>query len=377
MSEFRIPRSRAAQTHRALREQIFAALEPVLFQPHQLDNVALRPLESRFAEFVQRRFAYGVNSGTAALFLALKACGVGPDQEVITVGNSDIATTAAISHCGALPVLCDVRAEDYTLDPELVEARITPRTVALLPVDLYGYPADVKRLREIADRHGLKIVEDATLATGACDYGRPIGAFADVAVYSVNASKPLAATGNGGLVVTDDPELAAQVRMLRSYGRGLHSPPGSAMFGEHVAEGYNLPLDPLQAAIVMVKLPLLPQMTERRQQIARLYHEGLAGAGVETPLFRAESEPTFYLYVIRVADRDRIYTEMRRRGIEVGLHYSPPVHRQVVYRNHPLARSSLPVTERLANELLGLPIAAELEDGEVAEVIETVKELIG
>ncbi len=376
MAKQEIPRSRAHLQHRDLREAILAALEPVLFEPHQLDNAALRPLEAQFAKVCGRDYAYGVNSGTAGLFLALRACGVGPDHEVITVANSDISTTAAISHCGATPVLCDVRANDHTIDPQLVEALITPRTVALLPVDLYGHPADVRALRHIADKHGLRIIEDATLATGARDHGLPVGSFADAAVFSFGAYKPLGATGNGGMVVTNDSEVAAQVRLLRSYGRSLDSVPGQSMWTVHSAEGYNLPLDPLQAAIISVKLPYLAQWTTRRQEIALRYATQLAGRGVGVPQPRAESEPTFYTYVIRIPKRDQVYVGLRGRGIEVGLHYVPPVHHQPVYRNHVIAQSRLPVTEKLATELIGLPIHPDLTDDEVDTVAASVRALL-
>jgi dTDP-4-amino-4,6-dideoxygalactose transaminase len=374
VTTMQVPRSRAHLFHAAIREALLTALEPILFEPHQLDNAALRPLEEQFARWVGgpafgHPFAYAVNSGTAGLFLALRACRIGPGQEVITVGNSDISTTAAISHCGAIPVLCDVSATDHTMDVDQVEALITPRTAALLPVDMYGHPADVKRLRTIADRHGLKIIEDATLATGACDYGQPVGAFSDVAVFSFGAHKPLGSTGNGGIAVTKDPEIAQRLRLLRSYGRALDSLPGQSMFGNHAEEGYNLPMDLLQAAIVSVKLPYIPEWTARRRAIAQQYAAGLCDPRIQHPVFRSGSEPTFYSYVVRVPNRDALYHTLRGQGIEVALHYVPPVHCQLVYRDHPLAQSSLPVTDRLAGELLGLPIDPALEDAEVGYII--------
>jgi dTDP-4-amino-4,6-dideoxygalactose transaminase len=376
MTTMHVPRSRAHENHAQLREEMLAALEGVLFAPHKLDNVDLRPLEEQFAAWAGRKHALAVNSGTAGLFLALAACRVGPGDEVITVGNSDISTTAAISHCGAMPVLCDILATDHTIDVEAVEALLTPRTAAILPVDMYGYPADVRRLRAIADRHGLRIVEDATLAMGAYDHGRPVGAFADVAVYSFGAHKPLGSTGNGGIVATDDDELAAGLQLLRSYGRARDSLPGKAMFGVHVAEGYNLPMDPLQAAVVGVKFPYLAEWTARRRMIARHYAAGLSDPRIVHPQIRSSAEPTYYFYVVRVPQRDTIYRTLRSRQIEVGLHYSPPVHRQPVYRNHPLAAASLPVTERLADELLGLPIDPSLTEDEVNYVVNALHDAL-
>lgn len=360
-----------------MREQLFEALTPILFEPHQLDNVGLQALENKFAQFVQCSHAYGVNSGTAGLFLALQACQVGLGDEVITVGNSDISTTAVISHSGATPILCDVMESDHTINPNQVEALITTRTKAILPVDLYGHPADVKALRSIADRHGLKIIEDATLASGAWDYGRPIGAFADLAVFSFGAHKPLGSVGNGGIVVTNNPALAEKLFMVRSYGRTRGNLLGKAMFMDHTLEGYNLPLDPLQAAVVLVKLPFLNAWTQRRREIAALYAQGLAGSVIGLPNFRPASQPTYYSYVIRIPYRDNIYTALRERGIEAGMHYVPPIYQQTVYEDKQLKNAAnLPVTNRLAMELLGLPIAPELTNEEINFVIEILNELL-
>jgi len=376
MTSMHIPRSRAHEIHAQLRKEMLAALEGVLFAPHKLDNLDLLPLEAQVASWAERKHAFAVNSGTAGLFLSLAACRIGPGDEVITVGNSDISTTAAISHCGALPVLCDILATDHTIDVESVEALITPHTAAILPVDMYGYPSDVRRLRSIAELHGLRIIEDATLAMGAYDHGRPVGAFADVAVYSFGAHKPLGSTGNGGIVATDDDEIATRLQLLRSYGRARDSLPGKAMFGAHVVEGYNLPMDPLQAAVVGVKFPYLAEWTARRRAIARHYAAGLSNPHIVHPHIRPSAEPTYYFYVVRVPQRDTIYRTLRSWQIEVGLHYSPPVHRQPIYRNHPLAATSLPVTERLADELLGLPIDPSLTEDEVNYVVNALHDAL-
>lgn len=377
MGRFRVPRSRAHLTHQALREKVLGSVGKVLFQPHLLGNAALRPLEAMFGEMMHSRYALGVNSGTAGLFLALKACGVGEGDEVVTVGNSDISTTAAISHCGATPVICDVLETDYTMDPVHAESVVNERTAAILPVDLYGYPADVKTIREIAERHELRVIEDSALAAGARDYGEPVGAFADATVFSFGAYKPLGSAGNGGMVVTDDPEVAERLHVLRGYGR----PPSETVSTsfrdfDHVEEGYNLPLDPLEGAVVSVKLPLLPMWTRRRREIGEMYEDGLKGLRVRVPTFRSVSEPTFDLYVIQVKERDKLYEALRARGIEAVLHYLPPVYRQAVYRSRPLRRGRLPVTDRLGAELLCLPVAPELTDDEVHYTIDTLQELL-
>lgn len=375
-STFRVPRSRAYATHRAMREEIWEALQPVLFGGAEEGGRARAALEEKFAEAVAQRFACAVHSGTVGLFLALKACGVGPGDEVITVGNSDISTTAAISHCGAVPVLCDVLESDYTLDPELVEPLVTPRTKAILPVDLYGHPADVKRLRDIADRHGLRIVEDAALAAGARDYGQPVGAFADATVFSFAPFKPLGSVGNGGMVTTNDPEIARRLRLLCGYGHlpEVRAPePGHQ---KHLAEGHNVPLDPLQAALLLVKLPRLPEWTERRRAIAATYAEALQGCEVRLPTFRAESAPTFRSYTVRVRDQRAVYLGLRRAGVEAVLHYVPPVYRQPAYAQGLPGSDRLAVTDKLAREIVCLPVAPELTLEEVRYVAGVLRELI-
>ncbi len=201
-----------------MRAEIIAALEPILFGDYRQSYAIRAELENAFAAEVGANFAVAVHSGTIGLFLALRACDIGPGDEVITVANSDISTTGAISQCGAAPILCDVLEDDYTIDPALVEALISPKTRAILPVDLHGHPANVKTLRPLADRHGLRIVEDAALATGAQDYGLPLGAFADVAMFSFAPFKPLGSAGNGAMVVTDDDAIHDKLRLLSSYG---------------------------------------------------------------------------------------------------------------------------------------------------------------
>ncbi len=380
---FRVPRSRASQTHREMREEIEAALAPILFGAYQ-DSYQIRAaLECAFAEEVQARQAVAVHSGTVALFIALRACGIGPGDEVVSVGNSDISTTGAIRQCGAIPVLCDVQASDYTMDPQLVEALINERTRAILPVDLHGHPADVKSLRAIADRHQLQIVEDAALATGARDHGRPVGAFADVTMFSFAPFKPLGSAGNGAMLVTDDDALAERIRLLVSYG---HDPSGETAPGRqnYIEEGYNVPLDGLQAALVLAKLPHLPAWTARRRAIAAALEKGLAGTAVVTPRFRPESESTFRSYAITVAgsspqssDRQmELYHGLRAAGIEAVIHYAPPIYDYSIYADTFPNVDQLPVTDRLARQYVNLPVTPELTAEEVEYMIEATRKIL-
>ncbi|MCU0511555.1 MAG: DegT/DnrJ/EryC1/StrS family aminotransferase [Anaerolineae bacterium] len=376
--EYRVPRSRAFQiTHHALREEILQALEPLLFGSMHGAYAARAALEQAFAGAVQQPHAVAIHSATMGLFLALRACGIAPGDEVITVGNSDISTTAAIHHCGAVPVLCDVLPQDYTLDVSLVERLITPRTRALLPVDLHGHPADVQALRPLAEHYRLKIVEDAALATGASDHGRPVGAFADVSVFSFAPFKPMGSAGNGAMVVTGAADIAGRLRLLTGYGhapdRDLTDVPTGHQ--HYIAEGYNVPLDGLEAALVLVKIPYLAQWTARRQAIARLYEQGLAGTAARCPSFRPQSAPTFRSYTICVpaAQRPALYESLRQAGIEVILHYTPPVYRYPVYAGGLPGSQALPVTDRLATELISLPVAPELTDADIHEVLSALR----
>lgn len=373
---FRVPRSRAFATHRALRAEIYAAIEPLLFDSMYGAYAARTTLEADFAHTVEQTHAIAVHSGTMGLFLALRACGIGQGDEVITVGNSDISTTAAIRQCGALPIFGDVLASDYTLDVPQVVALITPRTRALLPVDLHGHPADVRALRTIANQHGLRIIEDAALATGARDYDRPVGAFADAAVFSFAPFKPLGSVGNGAMVVTSDDEIAERLRLLVGYGHAADVPAdlpvGHQLYHE---EGYNVPLDGLQAALVRVKLPHLAAWTARRRAIADAYAHGLAGSAVICPTFRPESAPTFRSFTVCVPHQADVYAGLRAAGIEVVLHYAPPAYQHPVYAGV-FDHVRLPITEQLARALICLPVTPELTDDEIAYVVKTLRRLV-
>ena len=370
---FRVPRSRAWQTQESMRAEIEAALAPVLYGESAAGYAVRGQLERDFAAAVSADHAIAVHSGTIALYIAIRACGPGAGDEVISVANSDISTTGAIHQCGATAVLCDVLASDYCMDAAQVETLITPRTRALLPVDMHGHPADVKALREIADRNNLRIIEDAALASGARDYGQPLGAYADVAMYSFAPYKPLGSAGNGAMLVTNDAALAERIRLLVSYGAGGEMIDGQQ---DYVAEGYNASLDPLQAALLCVKLPHLPGWTRRRREIIAALEAGLAGTDAITPTFRSESEPTFRSYCIRVPNQAEMHKGLREAGIEAVIHYAPPVHRYSVYRDSFAGRAELPVTDMLAEQIVNLPVTPELTDDEVAYMIDVSRRLL-
>jgi len=365
---FRVPRARLEATHRALHAAFMAALEPLLTGPPEAGYLVREALEREWAAAVEQPFACAVHSATIGLVVALRACGVGPGSEVITVANGDISSIAAIRHCGATPVLCDVLADDHTIDAGLVEPLIGARTRALLPVDLYGHPADVRALRGLADAYGLAVVEDASLAAGARDYGRPVGAWADVTVYSFAPYKPLGSLGNGGMVASADEELARAVRLLSGYGHIPDQPASRPGQQHYIGEGFNVPLDPFEAALLRVKLPRLEDWTRRRRALATSYAAALGQAQVQLPRFRPESEPTFRCYTVRVARQESVYAALRRAGVEAVLHYTPPMHRQPVYAAGLPGADALAVTEQLAGELVCLPLAPDLDEQDVAYV---------
>jgi dTDP-4-amino-4,6-dideoxygalactose transaminase len=365
----RVPRSRAFQTHQTMREDILSAIEPLLFGSMRHAYEVRAQFERDFAAVVAQPHAIAVHSGTIGLFLALRACGVSLGDEVITVSNSDISTTAAIRQCGATPVMCDVLESDYTIDVSLIEPLITSKTRAILPVDLHGHPADVRAVRAIADRYGLMVIEDAALALGAVDHGVPVGAFAHATVFSFAPFKPLGSAGNGAMVVTSHDGIARRLRLLVGYGYDPDTDGVPAGHQRYIDEGYNVPLDGLEAALLSVKLPHLTAWTEARRRIAQAYHDGLRDTSARCPRFRPESQPTFRSYTIQVPRRDEIHAHLRRVGVEVVLHYTPPIYQHPVYGGQLPNSHALPVTDRLAEGLICLPVAPELTDEDTAYVL--------
>ncbi|NLE76042.1 MAG: DegT/DnrJ/EryC1/StrS family aminotransferase [Chloroflexi bacterium] len=372
---WRVPRTHASRINQHLRQEILAAIEPALFgDPWAAHGIVAR-FEERFAAQMGYRHVSGVQSGSAGLRLALLACGLRPGDEVITVANSDIATTAAISQCGGRPVLCDIQPSDYNMDPAAVESLIGPRTAGLLPVDMYGHPADVRTLRQIADRHGLFIVEDAAIAAGARDHGQPVGAFADMVVFSCAPFKLLEGLSYGGLVATARAELHRQVELLKGFGLQPGIPKALPSTYAHIAEGYNLALPPVEAAVLEVKLPHLPRWVAQRRQVAHWYAQGLANApGITLPQPRPTTEPAFREYTIQVAyGRDRAYRRLQVQGVQAALHYVPPVHQQPLYRDQPLRGADrLPVTETLSPTTLCLPVDPEITEADAEFVVATL-----
>jgi dTDP-4-amino-4,6-dideoxygalactose transaminase len=326
--------------------------------------------EAEFAAYCETQYAVGVDSGTSALELALRAFGIGPGDEVITAANTFIATAFAISYTAATPVLVDADPQTYTMDITQLERAISHRTKAIIPVHLYGHPTDMDRVLEIAERHGLIVIEDACQAHGAKYKGRRVGSLGHAAAFSFYPAKNLGAYGDGGMVVTNDKRVAESIRMLRDYGQREKY--------HHVLQGYNHRLDTLQAAILRVKLRHLEAWNSARRRHAELYTRLLGDRGVVTPR-EADYAPqggVWHLYVIQVPDQRALKAWLADRGIATGIHYPIPVHLQVAYEKLGYKNGDFPIAERYARQILSLPMFPELTPDAIEYVAEAVKDFV-
>jgi dTDP-4-amino-4,6-dideoxygalactose transaminase len=333
--------------------------------------------ETAFAAWVGAGHAVTVNSGTAALKIALLALGIGAGDEVITIANTDVCVPSAIRATGAAVVWVDIDPVSKTMDIEALRRAITPRTRAILPVDACGHPSDMSAIGAIAVRHDLKIVEDACVALGAEIGGRRVGSLADVTCFSFGPSKHLGALGTGGACTTGDAALARRIRLLAGYGRENRAHGGPIANGDlHIADGLNERLDEIQAAVLGVLLPDLDRALDRRRHQAALYHKRLAGLPVERPLTRDGDRHAWRSYVVELDDRDAVRRKLAERGIVAGAHYDPPMHLQPVYRPLGFDAGSYPVTERSAARSLSLPIGPHLGVGEISAVCEALRSML-
>lgn len=353
-----------------LKEDILARIATILDGMRLFLGPNVQALEEEFAGFSEVGHAIGVSDGTAALMLALMACGVGRDDEVITVSHTFIATAEAVVLLGATPVFVDVDPLTYTMDAGQVEAHITPRTRAIVPVHLYGQPADMGPIMEIAERHGLWVVEDACQAHGARYAGRRAGGLGHAAAFSFYYSKNLGAYGEAGMVTTADDEIAQKVRMLRDH--------GSSERYCHQLVGLNGRLDEFQAAVLRAKLPYLESWNEQRRANAVRYTELLAGMeGVVTPYVAPYAEHVFHLYVVRAAQRDELRAFLHERGIGTGIHYPVPCHLQPALQSLGFRAGGLSTTEQVAEEILSLPMYPELSAEQAAYVVDAIRSFYG
>jgi dTDP-4-amino-4,6-dideoxygalactose transaminase len=345
--------------YRSIRSEIDAAVLRVLDSAQFVLGPSVAAFEREFADYCGTTAAIGVNTGTSALHLALLAAGVGPGDEVITVPFTFVASVAAIEYAGARPVFVDVEPEYLTMDPAAIEAAITPRTKAILPVHLYGQAADMTPILEIARRHGILVIEDACQAHGAEYAGRRCGSMGTLACFSFYPGKNLGAYGEGGAVVTSDPDLAAKIRLLRSWGEQTRY--------EHKYRGFNYRMDGIQGAILGVKLRYMEAWTEARRTRAAAYTR-LLGGTVRVPAERPGSRHVYHVFAVRLPDRDAWRAKLAEAGIQTGVHYPIPVHLQPAYRDLGYSRGDFPVSETAAAEVLSLPMFPELTDAEIEDV---------
>ncbi|MEO7000927.1 MAG: DegT/DnrJ/EryC1/StrS family aminotransferase [Ktedonobacterales bacterium] len=345
--------------YRTIKQQILPAIERVLdgmalyLGPEQL------AFEQEFAAYCASQHGVSVSNGTDALALALRACEIGPGDEVITVANTFIATIEAISMVGATPVFVDIDPDTYMMDWRLIERVITPQTRALLPVHLFGHPAEMGPILEIARAHGLRVIEDASQAHGALYNGKPIGGLGDIGCFSLYCSKTLGAYGEAGICVTNDADLAERMRVLRDH--------GSRRRYEHEMMGVNARMDEIQAAVLRVKLPYLDDWNAARRAHAAVYSQRLHGV-VETPVTRDWATHAYYVYVIQTPERDRVRALLAEQSIATGVHYPIPLHLQPACARYDVAQGTLPVTEAAAARILSLPMYAELTAEQIDQV---------
>lgn len=350
----------------AIKDEIDAALRRVLGGGWYVLGPEVEAFEAEFAAYCGARYAVGVGSGTEALHLALWACNLQPGDEVVTVAHTAVPTINAISLTGARPVFVDVDPATRTMDPAAVAAAITPRTRALLPVHLYGHPADMAPLQALAREHGLALIEDAAQAHGAEYRGTRAGRLGDLAAFSFYPTKNLGAYGDGGMVVTDDPALAERLRLLRNYGQTDRY--------HHQIEGLNSRLDELQAAVLRVKLRHLDAWTAARRERAARYAARLRN--VAPPTEAPWAHHVYHLYVVTVPRREAVQAALAAAGIGTLVHYPIPAHLQPAYAHLGVARGSLPVTERLADEVLSLPLYPELAFEHIDEVAAALDRIV-
>src|SRR5437879_1057954 len=367
-AQSQVPFVDLAAQYAAIAEEIDAAVSKTIREADFILGRAVRLFEEEFARFCEAQFATGVDSGTSALELALRAYDIGPGDEVITAPNSFIASALAISHAGATPVFADIDADSYTIDVAALEMAITPRTKAIIPVHLYGQPADMDPIMELAERHQLVVIEDACQAHGARYKGRRVGSLAHAAAFSFYPGKNLGAYGDGGAMVTNDPAIAKKVEMLRNYGQQEKY--------HHMFRGYNRRLDTLQAAVLRVKLRYLESWNDARRRNAALYHKLLKGSGVGLPSEADDARSSWHLYVIRVGHRDALREHLASRGVSTGVHYPIPIHLQPAYQDLGHKVGDFPVSESCAQSILSLPMYAELARRQIELVAEAVREFM-
>lgn len=349
------------------KKEIESAIKRVLLSGQLILGPEVKNFEEEFARFCGVSFGIGVGSGTDALFIALKALGLGSGDEVITVPNTAIPTASAICATGATPVFVDIKPDTLLMDPEKIEAKITERTKCILPVHLYGQPCDMDKVSEIAKKHNLFLVEDCAQATGAKWRGQVVGSMSDIAAFSFYPTKILGAYGDGGMIITSSKKLARLCRMLRTYGASNRD-----YYSQFL--GYNSRLDELQAAILRGRLKRIGSYIKKRQEIAKRYYDGLAKTPLTLPYVDPNASHVYHLFVCRHEKRDAIINYMRKQGITLAIHYPHPLHLMKGFSHLGYKKGDFPVTEDVADQIFSLPIYPELKKEEQDRIISALCE---
>jgi dTDP-4-amino-4,6-dideoxygalactose transaminase len=344
----------------AINKEVMPAIRRVLKSGWYVLGDEGSKFESEFSKYVGSKFGIGVNSGSDALYLAIKALGVSQGYEVITVAHTMISSVDAITRNGAKPVFVDVDPSTYVMDPTKVEAKISKKTKAILPVHLYGHPVDMDPLTDLAEKHGLYVVEDACQAHGSKYKGKVVGSIGDIGCFSFYPTKNLGAYGDAGMITTNNEELANNLRKMRNYGQSRRY--------HHDFVGVNSRLDEMQAAILRIKLRHLDEWNEIRRNLARLYDSLLKNTNLVTPIEREYAKHVYHLYVVRVKRRTELQQYLHNKGIQTLIHYPIPVHLQEAYKT----TDKLPVTEKICGEILSLPIYPWLKESEVKQISESL-----
>jgi len=360
-----IPAEDLTRQYQQIKYEIWAAMETVLPTGKYTLGPTLRAFEEEFAAYCRVKYCLGISNGTEALHLALAACDIGPEDEVITVANTYIATAFAVSYVGATPVFVDVDPASYAMDSSKVEEKITDRTRAIIPVHLYGHPVDMDLILEIARRYGLKVIEDAAQSHGALYKGRKTGSLGDIGCFSFYPSKNLGCYGDGGGIVTNDADLYEKIQVLRYMGQHVKH--------THEIIGFQQRLDPLQAAILRVKLRHLDTWNEYRRCRAALYNDLLADLPVILPVESEFAKHVYYMYTIRCQERDALRDWLAERSIGTQIIYGTPVPLQRAYQHLGYKAEDIPIAAQCAKELLCLPMFPELREEEVRAVAEAIR----
>jgi dTDP-4-amino-4,6-dideoxygalactose transaminase len=353
---------------RAIKEDVLQRIAGVIDGARYILGQEVQEFEEQFAAYCGTEHCVGMANGTESIHMALRALEIGPGDEVITAGNSFAATAFAIAYCGADTVFVDVDPTDFNIDVSLIEQAISERTKAIIPVHLYGQPARMKEIREIADRHNLRIIEDAAQAHGAELDDRRCGSLGDIGCFSFYPGKNLGAFGDGGATVTNDPELAQKLRLLRNYGQKQKN--------RHDLLGFNCRLDTVQACVLLAKMSHIEKWTEQRRVVANWYREDLADSGLILPRSRDDVRHVYHLFVARCKNRDQLIASLAEKGISCGVHYPNPLCSAQPFSCAPTIPLDLPVCRQAANEIVSLPMYPEMTRDQVSRVAAAINEFV-